>query len=151
MKNQGQWLHRQGRRAPLCTLVALRTLAVALGGVVVFPQASGATNAVVLKDGGGGVLENAKGSTLYTYMPDAAKMSNCTGDCAATWPPVLLPKNKEVGSAAHGISPQDKQIAKVTLVANGADDLFGAAIEPGDRSLLFVNDGTNAIDVAITR
>jgi hypothetical protein len=49
------------------------------------------------------------------------------------------------------INPQGKQVAKVTLVANGAGDLFGAAIEPGNHGLLFVNDGTNALDVASTK
>jgi hypothetical protein len=39
----------------------------------------------------------------------------------------------------------------VTLVTNGAGDLFGVAIQADRHSLLFVNDGTNAIDLASTR
>jgi hypothetical protein len=62
----------------------------------------------------------------------------------------LIALNGNDGNAVE-ISPQGKQVAKVTLVSNGAGDLFGAAIEPGAHGLLFVNDGTNAIDVASTR
>jgi hypothetical protein len=62
----------------------------------------------------------------------------------------LIALNGNDGNAVE-ISPQGKQVAKVTLVAGGAGDLFGAAIEPGGHGLVFVNDGTNAIDVATTR
>jgi len=62
----------------------------------------------------------------------------------------VIALNGNDGNAVE-ISPQGKQVAKVTLVANGAGDLFGAAIEPGGHGLLFVNDGTNAIDVASIR
>jgi len=37
----------------------------------------------------GKVLTDAKGMTLYTYDKDTAGMSNCTGDCAEYWPPVM--------------------------------------------------------------
>jgi hypothetical protein len=62
----------------------------------------------------------------------------------------VIALNGNDGNAVE-ITPQGKQLAKVTLVANGAGDLFGAAIEPGGHGLLFVNDGTNAIDVANIR
>jgi hypothetical protein len=39
----------------------------------------------------------------------------------------------------------------VTFVAHGAGDLFAVAIQADDHGLLFVNDGTNTIDVASTR
>jgi hypothetical protein len=62
----------------------------------------------------------------------------------------VIALNGNDGNAVE-ISPEGKQVAKVTLVANGAGDLFGAAIEPGNHGLLFVNDGTNALDLAGTR
>lgn len=46
------------------------------------------------------------------------------------------------------ISPAGHQIAKVSLVPNGAGDLFGATIAPDGQDLLFVNDGTNSLDIA---
>ena len=33
------------------------------------------------------VLTNAKGFTLYWFAPDTPTRSNCTGTCAAYWPP----------------------------------------------------------------
>ena len=62
----------------------------------------------------------------------------------------LIALNGNDGNAVE-ISPGGKQVAKVTLVKNGAGDLFGAAIEPGAQGLVFVNDGTNAIDMASAR
>lgn len=62
----------------------------------------------------------------------------------------VIALNGNDGNAVE-ISPQGKQVAKVTLVKKGAGDLFGAAIEPGANGLLFVNDGTNAIDLARSR
>jgi len=41
--------------------------------------------------GVGRVLVNAKGMTLYLYVPDRQKASHCTGFCATQWPPVLAP------------------------------------------------------------
>ena len=54
--------------------------------------ASGAAAATVagLKTasiGGVTVLTNAKGFTLYSFAPDTATKSACSGACAAAWPP----------------------------------------------------------------
>jgi len=45
------------------------------------------------------------------------------------------------------ITPAGKQIATVTLVKKGAGDLFGLAVKPGGKGILFVNDGANALDL----
>jgi predicted lipoprotein with Yx(FWY)xxD motif len=37
------------------------------------------------------ILTNDKGMTLYYYLPDKGGNVSCTGDCAAAWPPLLLP------------------------------------------------------------
>jgi len=62
----------------------------------------------------------------------------------------VIAMNGNDGNAVE-IDPAGRQVAKVTLVAHGAGDLFGAAIQAAGHGLLFVNDGTNAIDVASTR
>ncbi|HEX6524448.1 MAG TPA: hypothetical protein VF070_31270 [Streptosporangiaceae bacterium] len=37
------------------------------------------------------VLTNAKGMTLYWFVPDTSTKSNCNGQCATYWPPVKGP------------------------------------------------------------
>jgi predicted lipoprotein with Yx(FWY)xxD motif len=37
------------------------------------------------------VLTNAKGFTVYSFAPDTATTSKCTGACAQIWPPVTGP------------------------------------------------------------
>lgn len=39
----------------------------------------------------GTILTDAAGKTLYTRDSDPAGGSTCTGGCAATWPPLLVP------------------------------------------------------------
>ena len=41
--------------------------------------------------GGATVVTNAKGFTLYWFVPDTSTKSNCNGTCAAFWPPVKGP------------------------------------------------------------
>jgi len=41
--------------------------------------------------GGATVLTNAKGFTLYWFVPDTSTKSNCNGTCAQNWPPVKGP------------------------------------------------------------
>jgi predicted lipoprotein with Yx(FWY)xxD motif len=38
----------------------------------------------------GNILVSPTGRTLYTFMNDEAGVSNCTGDCAANWPPFTI-------------------------------------------------------------
>ena len=56
----------------------------------------------------GNVLVDGKGMTLYTYDKDAPGKSNCTGMCAAFWPPA---------QAAPGATPQ----GNFTLVDRGGN------------------------------
>ena len=51
-------------------------------------MASGTVSLMKVKTAIGPVLANAKGLTLYWYAKDTAMTSNCTGGCAAAWPPV---------------------------------------------------------------
>lgn len=44
------------------------------------------------------MLVDAKGMALYTYDKDATGVSNCTGQCAQNWPPLLA----EAGAKAEG-------------------------------------------------
>ena len=63
------------------------------------------------KIGGVAVLTNAKGFTLYWFVPDTSTKSNCNGACAKYWPPVTGPVT--AGSGVTG------QLGTITR-ANGA-------------------------------
>ncbi len=58
----------------------------------------------------------------------------------------LVVVNGNNGMAVE-VNPGGKQVATKTLVSNGAGDLFGLAPAPTGHGLLFVNDGTNALDL----
>ena len=66
------------------------------------PSASGGTGQTLdarsIK--GANLLTNAKGFTLYTFVPDGQNKSVCYGDCAAYWPPV--PGNMAAGPGVTG-------------------------------------------------
>ena len=44
----------------------------------------------------GKFLTGEDGKTLYLFTPDTTTASNCTGDCAATWPPFTLDSGETV-------------------------------------------------------
>lgn len=50
--------------------------------------------------GGVTVVTNAKGFTLYSFAPDTATASKCSGACAQVWPPVSGPAT--AGSGVTG-------------------------------------------------
>jgi predicted lipoprotein with Yx(FWY)xxD motif len=47
----------------------------------------------------GTVLVNAKGRTLYMFVPDKRKRVTCVRTCAKVWPPVKLPKGAKAVAA----------------------------------------------------
>ena len=50
------------------------------------------------------LLVNAQGMTLYVFAPDKPNKSACYGQCAAFWPPALVPKGTKVPATMPGIS-----------------------------------------------
>lgn len=77
-----------------------------------------------------GVLTDAAGRTLYTFDKDANNKSNCSGGCAAAWPPFIA-KDGERANAGFSIVTRDdgtKQWAK-----DGKPLYFFVAdVQPGD-------------------
>jgi hypothetical protein len=57
----------------------------------------------------------------------------------------LIAVNGNNGNAVE-VTPAGRQVATVTLVPGGAGDLFGVTAATDGHGLLFVNDGTNALD-----
>jgi hypothetical protein len=58
----------------------------------------------------------------------------------------LIAVNGNNGNAVE-ITPAGKQVVTRTLVPGGAGDLFGVTADADGDGLLFVNDGTNALDL----
>ena len=55
------------------------------------PVLTNASPVQVRDDGKGGkLLADAQGKTLYTFDRDGKGVSNCTGSCPQTWPPLLV-------------------------------------------------------------
>jgi hypothetical protein len=55
----------------------------------------------------------------------------------------LIATNGNNGNAVE-ITPEGRQIAKITLARNGAGDLFGITLSADGHGLVFVNDRANA-------
>lgn len=45
----------------------------------------------------GTIITDADGMTLYVFLNDPEGESTCTGDCAATWPPLIVRGELEAG------------------------------------------------------
>jgi predicted lipoprotein with Yx(FWY)xxD motif len=61
------------------------------------PAAAGSSALKTAKIGGATVVTNAKGFTLYWFVPDTATTSKCGGSCATFWPPVKGPATAGAG------------------------------------------------------
>ena len=61
------------------------------------PAAAGSSALKTAKIGGATVVTNAKGLTLFWFVPDTATTSKCSGSCATFWPPVKGPATAGAG------------------------------------------------------
>jgi len=71
-----------------------------VAGILVATSAAAQTAApaTVADTSKGKALVDAKGMTLYTFDRDAAGKSNCNGQCAQNWPPLMA----AAGATASG-------------------------------------------------
>jgi predicted lipoprotein with Yx(FWY)xxD motif len=67
----------------------------------------------------GVILVNAKGRTLYMFVPDKRSKVTCVKTCAAVWPPLELPKGAQT-TASGG--------AKRSLLASDPDPGGGRVV-----------------------
>ncbi len=65
----------------------LSLLLFGCAGTVATPESLGQAGDTAI----GPVLVAPDGRTLYTYDKDGTGVSNCSGFCAAAWPPLLAP------------------------------------------------------------
>jgi predicted lipoprotein with Yx(FWY)xxD motif len=91
------------RAVAALSLVAVVLLAVAVAGAGGGSPAtaSGGSGGITTEQvGGQTVLANAKGFTLYLFVPDKPGRSVCYGGCAQYWPPV--PGHAKASAAITG-------------------------------------------------
>jgi predicted lipoprotein with Yx(FWY)xxD motif len=81
---------RPQRLFALLTALLVLTALVTLGVVQAQAQGRGSAPAAApVKTVSAHLLVNSKGRTLYTFAADAKNKSNCSGQCAKFWPPLL--------------------------------------------------------------
>lgn len=86
----------------------------------------------------GTVLVDGDGKTLYTWDQDTGPASTCVGNCAATWPPLVLPAGVTAPVAGPGVSllttaPRPDDAAKLQVNWDGKPLYYYAADQaPGD-------------------
>jgi predicted lipoprotein with Yx(FWY)xxD motif len=77
----------------LASIIAAGTLLLAActqqTGAGSAAPSSGGIDVTVSHTAAGDALAGAVGMTLYVFKNDTNGSSTCTGDCAATWPPLL--------------------------------------------------------------
>jgi hypothetical protein len=112
------------RAGTLYVVSTISNAVLAIPGAATRTSAASAGSRVLTR---GGALNGPLGLTL---APD--------GD--------LIAVNGNNGNAVE-ITPSGQQTATVRLVRRGAGALFGVTPQAGGHGLLFVNDGTNALDL----
>jgi predicted lipoprotein with Yx(FWY)xxD motif len=96
----------------LARFATLLLAALALAGYAGTSQAGAASKTgtvVVAKTNLGKVIVDSRGRTLYLFKKDTGTQSQCTGQCASNWPPLL----------ATG-TPLAKSGAKASLIGTTA-------------------------------
>ena len=93
-----RWLAPAGLAAAvLITACGSSTSTPSSGAASSAPAASSGSTVKMAKIGGAAVLTNAKGFTLYWFVPDTSTKSNCNGSCARYWPPLKGPVTAGAG------------------------------------------------------
>jgi predicted lipoprotein with Yx(FWY)xxD motif len=84
-------------------LMGVATLIPAVGTSAAAPHQSTAGLVTVAKVGKlGNILVTAKGFALYQWTQEKKHQIKCTGACATTWPPLLVPANTTVAKHIRG-------------------------------------------------
>jgi predicted lipoprotein with Yx(FWY)xxD motif len=142
----------RNRTIALFTTLAAVPLAIsACGGGGTSATTSGGTASVALPKTAGGepatvgvasvgslgkVLVDGKGRTLYLFQKDAGTTSECTGGCAAAWPPLRAAKPVEGASLAPSklaTAPRSDGQPQVTYDGHPLY-LYSADQKPGDTN-----------------
>ena len=79
-------------------LLTLAGALVALGGLAGSAMAQGRSTVTVHGSAYGQILHDGRGFALYAFTKDTAGRSNCSGACAAAWPPYIVPRRATAGA-----------------------------------------------------
>jgi len=93
------WLVPVGAIAATLVIAACGSSTSGTGGSGSAPAGASGHTLSTMKVGSATVLTNAKGFTLYWFVPDTSTASKCNGTCAHYWPPVPGP-----ASAGSGVT-----------------------------------------------
>jgi predicted lipoprotein with Yx(FWY)xxD motif len=83
------------------------TTAATVGSTTTTTTATASTGALVKTADNptlGKIVVDSAGFTLYTWDRDTTSTSSCTGGCAGTWPPVLVPDGTPTPIPADGVT-----------------------------------------------
>jgi len=95
----------------------------------------------------GTILVDASGKTLYTFDKDTSTTSACTGNCASTWPALVLPSGVSTPVAGTGVgtltvAARPDDATKMQVALNGKPLYnYSADTAPGDTK----GDGVGGI------
>lgn len=110
--------------APVVLVAALVVMAAPAGGAVARRDTGRTVPAKVRistrnVQGLGTVLVDARGRTLYMFVPDKRRRVTCVATCAAIWPPVKVPKSGKPIAAGR---------AKASLLGSDRDPAGGRVV-----------------------
>ena len=92
-----RWLAPAGLAATLLIAACGSSTSSGSGSTSSSAPAASSSALKATKIGGATVLTNAKGFTLYWFVPDTSTKSNCNGSCATYWPPMKGPATAGAG------------------------------------------------------
>lgn len=140
---------RRTRVGALAAAVAVPVAALAIAGCgggndssasTAPPQSASGRSATVsvAKEGNlGKVLVDAQGRTLYLFRKDVGTKSECTGACAAAWPPLRASGTPVVGAglSASKVGTTARSDGKPEITYNGHPlYLYSGDEKPGDTN-----------------
>jgi predicted lipoprotein with Yx(FWY)xxD motif len=102
-----------------CLLVAASFVAAQAAARSARPAAKKVVISTRNVHGLGQVLVNAKGLTLYMFVPDKRQRVTCVSTCAVVWPPVFLPNGTKAVAAKK---------AKQSLLSSDKDPAGGRVV-----------------------
>jgi predicted lipoprotein with Yx(FWY)xxD motif len=142
-----QAMRRNTRVGALAAAAAVTLTALAIGAcggggsaTITLPKTAGGKAATVgLANEGnlGKILVDSQGRSLYLFQKDMGTTSECSGACAAAWPPLRATGKPVVGTAlsASKIGTTARSDGKPQVTYNGHPlYLYSADQKPGDTN-----------------